>query len=73
MKTPKVLKFLTILSSSLAALMGGLATLPIPSESLPMPESWRPYLVSVAFIAAGVRLAVIPALDAAIKKMNEMP
>jgi len=71
MKTSKVLRFLTILSSSLAALLGGLATLPIPSADLPMPDNWRPYLVSVAFIAASVRMVVIPAIDSAIKSLGE--
>lgn len=71
MKTSKTLKVLTILSSSLAALMGGLATLPVSSDLLPMPEAWRPYLVSVAFIAAAIRIVVLPTLDAAIKKMSE--
>ena len=70
-RTPKIIKALTIISSSLAALMGGLATLPVDSEHLPMPAEWRPYLVSVAFIAAGVRLAILPALDAAIKHLQE--
>ena len=71
MTTPKAIKILTIVSSSLAALLGGLATLPIPSENLPMPESWRPYLVSVAFIAAAVRLVVIPVLDNIAAKLKE--
>lgn len=70
-KTPRAIKILTIVSSSLAALMGGLATLPIPSSELPMPESWRPYLVSVAFIAAAVRVVVIPVLDNLITKLKE--
>lgn len=70
-KTPKVLKVLTIISSSLAAMMGGLATLPVSSDMLPMPESWRPYLVSIAFLAASVRIVVLPAIDAAIKKLSE--
>lgn len=71
MTTPKAIKFLTIVSSSLAALLGGLATLPIPSADLPMPPSWRPYLVSVAFIAAGVRVLVIPVLDNIAAKLKE--
>jgi hypothetical protein len=71
MKTSKAIKILTIVSSSLAALLGGLATLPIPSSDLPMPESWRPYLVSVAFIAAGVRIVVIPVLDNIAAKLKE--
>jgi hypothetical protein len=70
-RTPKIIKTLTIISSSLAALMGGLATLPVDSDHLPMPPEWRPYLVSVAFIAAGVRVAVIPALDSIIKHLSE--
>ena len=71
MKTSKAIKVLAIVSSSLAALLGGLATLPIPSSDLPMPESWRPYLVSVAFIAAAVRVIVIPVLDNIAAKLKE--
>lgn len=70
-KTPKVLKVLTIISSSLAAMMAGLATLPVSSDLLPMPAEWRPYLVSVAFIAAAVRIVILPAIDAAIKNLSE--
>lgn len=70
-RTPKILKVLTIVSSSLAALMGGLATLPVGSEHLPMPPEWRPYLVSVAFIAAGFRVAILPALDSIIKHLSD--
>lgn len=73
MKTSKALKFLTIASTSIAAGLAGLATLPIPSADLPMPPSWRPYLMSVAFFAAAVRVIVLPAIDAAIKKMSETP
>jgi hypothetical protein len=71
MNIPKIVKGLTIVSSSLAALMGGLATLPIASSDLPMPPEWRPYLVSVAFIAAGVRIVIIPVLDNIAAKLKE--
>ena len=73
MKTTKVIRFLTITSSSLAALLGGLATLPIPSSDLPIPPSWRPYLVSTAFLAAAVRIVVIPFIDNLIKSLSEPP
>jgi hypothetical protein len=49
MNTAKFLKVLTIVTTSLAALAAGLGTLPIDSASLPMPPSWRPYLMGVAF------------------------
>jgi len=73
MKLPKFIRILTIISSSLAALLGGLATLPIPSADLPIPASWRPYLVSTAFIAASLRIVVMPVIDNIIKVLNEPP
>ena len=73
MKTTQLVKILTIASSSLAALMGGLATLPVPSDNLPIPPQWRPYLVSVAFIAGAIRIVIIPFLDSIIKGLKENP
>lgn len=71
MKTKKIIKLLTLISSSIAASLAGLATLPIPSEDMGLPPQWRPYLVSVAFFAGAVRIVLIPALEAAIKTLNE--
>jgi hypothetical protein len=71
MNTPKVVKILTIASSSLALLMGGLAQLPIDSASLPMPAEWRPYLTGTALLAAAVRIVIIPVLDNIAAKLKE--
>ncbi len=71
MNTPKAIKILTIVSSSLALVMGGLAQLPIDSASLPMPPEWRPYLTGIAFLAAAVRVLVIPVLDNIAAKLKE--
>jgi hypothetical protein len=69
--TTKIIRILTIISGSLAALLAGLATLPIPSEDMGLPPNWRPYLVSIAFFAGAVRIVVLPALDAAIKSLKD--
>jgi hypothetical protein len=71
MNTKKVIKILTLVSSSIAASLAGLATLPIPSEEMVLPPQWRPYLVSIAFFAGAIRIVLIPALEAAIKTLNE--
>lgn len=71
MNTAKILKILTIASTALAAFAAGLGTLPIDSEALPMPPEWRPYLMGTAFIAASVRVVVLPVLDAITKSLQE--
>lgn len=69
--TTKVIRILTIASSALVVFAGGLAMLPIDSANLPMPPEWRPYLAGSAFIAAAVRIVVLPTLDAVIKGLND--
>lgn len=69
--TTKLIKALTILSSSLAAGLAGAATLPIPSEEMGLPPNWRPYLVSIAFFVAAGRIVVLPTLEAIIKALQE--
>jgi hypothetical protein len=71
MNTAKILKLLTIASTALAAFAAGLGTLPIDSASLPLPPEWRPYLMGTAFIAASVRVVVLPVLDAITKSLQE--
>lgn len=75
MKTAEIVRILTILSSALAAFLAGLALLPIPSDELPMPPSWRPYLAGIALLAAACRVLIVPTLDAIIKsiKATETP
>lgn len=38
--------------TGLCALLAALGTLPTDSANLPMPENWRPYIISVGFGAA---------------------
>lgn len=46
----KTLQFIT----GLGAFVAALGTLPVDSADLPMPENWRPYIISVGFIAMTV-------------------
>jgi len=73
MKTPYIttVRIVTNVSTSLAALAGGLGTLPIASEHLPMPPHWRPYVQGVALLALSIRVVVIPTLDAIVKGFTE--
>lgn len=73
MNTAKILKILTIASTALAAFAAGLGTLPIDSADLPLPPEWRPYLMGVAFIAASIRVAVLPVLESIIKSLENKP
>ena len=70
-RTVKFTKVLTNVSAALAAFAGGLGTLPIDSKDLPLPPEWRPYLMGVAFLAVAVRMAVIPAIDALAKDLDQ--
>ncbi len=70
MKTSTILKVLTIAATSLTALAAGLAALPVDSTSLPMPPSWRPYLVGVGFIAASIRIVVLPTIESVVKYLE---
>jgi hypothetical protein len=72
MKTSKTLKLLTTVSTALALFVAGLGTLPIDSVDLPLPPEWRPYLMGVAFIAASIRIVVLPVLDSIIKNLQEI-
>lgn len=72
MKTSKTLKLLTTVSTALALFAAGLGTLPIDSVDLPLPPEWRPYLMGVAFIAASIRIVVLPVLDSIIKNLQEI-
>jgi hypothetical protein len=74
MKIPyfTVVRALTNTSTALAALAGGLGTLPIDSANLPLPPDWRPYLQGVALIAIAIRVAIIPTLDAIAKGITEI-
>lgn len=65
--TTAAIRFTTNLSAALAALAGGLGTLPIDSANLPMPPEWRPYLQGTALLALSIRVVVIPTLDALTK------
>jgi len=67
----KSVRILTIASAALAALAGGLGTLPIDSASLPMPPEWRPYLMGVAFLSLSIRAVVVPTLDSIIAKIRQ--
>lgn len=70
MKTQTIIRFITNASTSLAALAGGLGTLPIDSAHLPMPPEWRPYLQGTALLAIAIRVVVIPTLDSLAKSMK---
>lgn len=65
-----VIKALTMLSVFLAVIGGALATSLIPSESIPLPPSWRPYMASIAFGAIAVKWLLVPTIDALIKAMR---
>jgi len=67
MKKVTFVKVITNLSAALAALAGGLGTLPVDSANLPMPPEWRPYLMGTALIALAIRAVIIPTLDAIAK------
>jgi hypothetical protein len=41
--------------TGIGGILAGLGTLPVASESLPMPPEWRPYLLSVGFFAMASR------------------
>ena len=41
--------------TGLGGLLAALGTLPVDSASLPMPENWRPYVISVGFFAVTAR------------------
>lgn len=71
MNTTKIIKLLTIITSALATLLAGLATLSVPSDQLPMPAEWRPYLVPIAFIVNAARIAFVPMLESIIKTLKE--
>ena len=71
MKTSTALTVLTIATTSLTALAAGLAALPVDSASLPMPPNWRPYLVGVGFIAASIRIVVLPTIEATVKYLEK--
>ena len=59
----KTVQFFRVLQF-IGLLMGGLATLPIASASLPMPPEWRPYLLGFALLCAGLKILVQIILDA---------
>ena len=70
-KTSKIIKILTITSSGLATFAAGLSTLPINSEALPLPPSWRPYTLGVALCAAGLRVLVVPVIDVITQHLKD--
>lgn len=69
-QTIGLVRIITIGSAALAALAGGLGTLPIDSANLPMPPEWRPYLQGTALIALAIRTVIVPTLDAITNKLQ---
>jgi hypothetical protein len=63
MKAKKTNTAINILTA-LSLIGAGLGTLPIPSADLPMPASWRPYIMSAGFFGLLLRVVAVSIRDA---------